>query len=307
MNFFSGSRGTLPSGKQYTEVDPYAIQLGAGGDINFSMTGDSAVFVTHEAPDDISMRFKKSAIYLYDFNTGEASLVYNDTNRLELQPTFIMAPYTIPQPEGTLSLSANSLNFGTVDTPTTSAPKSVTLTNSAAAGAKSIRIDSVTLVGPNASSFAWTGTVPATIAVGDAGVTLDFTFTASLPAGTKTAVARVYWNGSTTPNTITLTATAKVQPPNAVGLDNARASIFVSPNPFTSTVNVGVIAEESGRLEVSLFNVLGKELANSALTVARGQKQNVTFDARALDLAQGTYYVSITLNGQSSIRQVVLK
>lgn len=307
MNFFSGTRGTLPSGRQYTEVDPYAAQFGIGGDINFSVTGDTAVFVTHEAPDDISQRFKKSAIYMYDFTSGTTQLVYNDTTQLELQPSFVMMPYTIQQPEGTLGVSVNSLAFGTVDTGKT-ATKNAVLTNSASSGSKAITIDSIRIVGPNASSFTWTGaTLPATVQVGDAGLTLNVTFTSSAPAGTKSAVARIFWNGSSTPNTITLGGTAHIPPIISVGLDEAKASISVSPNPFMSKVNIEVAAAESGRLEVKLFDVMGKEVGHSAVTVSRGEKQNVTFDAAALSLTRGVYYVAITLNDRTSVRQVVLK
>lgn len=306
MNFFSGQRGTLPSGAQFTEVDPYAAQYGAGGDINFSVTGDTAIFTTHEAPDNISQRFAKSAVYMYDFNTGSATLVYNDPTKLELQPVFITMPFTIVQPEGTLNISTTSLNFGTVDTGKT-ATKSSVLTNSTAGG-KPIVIDSIKIIGQYAANFTWNGaTLPATIAAGDAGITLNFTYKASAPAVSQSAVARVWWNGTSTPNPgITLTGTARI-PPNTVAREDAHAKITVSPNPFVSTVSVSVIGEEAGKLDVKLFDELGHSVYHTSNMISRGETQSLTINATSLGLAQGNYFLTVMLNDRTTVRQVVLK
>jgi hypothetical protein len=307
MNFFSGFRGSLPSGAQYEEVDPFAAQYGAAGDINFSSTGDTVVFVTHEAPDNISNRFTKSAIYSYDFTTGSSELVYNDPTKLELQPVFITMPFTIPQPEGTLAVSVNSLSFGTVDTGKT-ASKNAVLTNGAALGAKTIVVDSIRIIGQSQSEFTWSGaTLPSTLAVGDAGLTLNFTFTPKAPAVQKNASARIYWNGSATPTTISLTGTAKIPPPVSVGRDDAHLSITVSPNPFSSKLLVDIAPAESGHLELHFFDQLGHDLYQTESNVARGQHEGIAIDAQALSLSAGSYYVSLTLNGLTTVRQVILK
>jgi hypothetical protein len=307
MNFFTGGRGTLPNGKPYNEVDAYAQQFGAGGDLNFSMSGDSAVFITHEAPDDISKRFAKSAVYIYDFNSGTATLVYNNPAALELQPVFVTMPFTIPQPEGSLSVSASSLAFGTVDTGSTST-KTATLTNGGASNAKSITIDSIKITGAYASNYAWSGTtVPTSIAVTDAGVTLTFTYTPTAPAASQGAAAHIYWNGGSTPTNIALSGTSKVKPPQSVARDEAKATIAVSPNPFAAMLTVNVTPEVAGKVGVKMFDLLGHERFSTDRTIGRGELSSFAIDAHALGLTAGTYYISITLNGETSIRQVVVQ
>jgi hypothetical protein len=171
-----------------------------------------------------------------------------------------------------------------------------------------ITIDSVRIIGPNAADFSWTGaTLPTTIAAGDAGITLNFTFKSSAPQGTKSAVARVWWNGNSTPNPgITLTGTSRI-PPNSVAREDARATISVSPNPFVSTVDVRVTGDEAGKLDVKLFDELGHAVYATSSTISRGETQSVAIDAKAIGLAQGNYFLAITLNDRTTVRQVVLQ
>jgi hypothetical protein len=63
--------------------------------------------------------------------------------------------------------------------------------------------------------------------------------------------------------------------------------ISAYPNPFTHSATIGFSLEQSGFIELSIFNLLGTEI----LTIFRGQldqgKHSFTWNAQ--DAEQGTY------------------
>jgi hypothetical protein len=81
----------------------------------------------------------------------------------------------------------------------------------------------------------------------------------------------------------------------------------VSPNPFVSTMDVRVTGDEAGKLDVKLFDELGHAVYATSSTISRGETQSVAIDAKAIGLAQGNYFLAITLNDRTTVRQVVLQ
>lgn len=154
------------------------MQCANGGDVFVnSIGGDSALFITHESPDDCgSPRNIYSGIWYYDLSTqpNNAVLVYDDSSAQELQPVWVVMPYTIPAAPKIPGIAwqggAAKSTFATVDT-----SKDSTITFTAVDTAQiSTIIDSAKITGPNASEF----TIPANM---QSSVTLASTMTQAFP------------------------------------------------------------------------------------------------------------------------------
>ncbi|PYV77214.1 MAG: hypothetical protein DMG97_02205 [Acidobacteria bacterium] len=102
------------------------------------------------------------------------------------------------------------MNFGTVAIGTTSAAKTVTLTN---VGTTSLSINGVAITGTNAGDFAQTHTCGSSLAAG-ASCTISVTFRPTA-SGTRTAAVSVTDNAPGSPQKVTLSGigtTAKLSP-----------------------------------------------------------------------------------------------
>ena len=100
-----------------------------------------------------------------------------------------------------VSLSVKSLNFGNQAVGTTSAAKTITLTNHATS--RVVTIAAVSISGPNSPSFAQTNTCGTSLAAG-ASCTLSVTFTPH-GKGSKAATLNVWNNGGAAALKVTLT------------------------------------------------------------------------------------------------------
>ncbi|MGI9103240.1 MAG: choice-of-anchor D domain-containing protein [Terriglobales bacterium] len=121
----------------------------------------------------------------------------------------------------TLSVSATSLDFGSVTLGASSANKVLTLTNT---GPSTVVINSFTLTGANASEFVlgtWNcPTAGGTLAV-NASCSYNFTFTPA-STGTRSATFTIYDNSSTGPHIVPMTGTGV-----------ATTTINISPGTFS--------------------------------------------------------------------------
>jgi uncharacterized protein (TIGR03437 family) len=99
-------------------------------------------------------------------------------------------------------LSVTSLAFGSQGVGFTSAPQSVTVTNS---GTSALNITSIAITGTNSADFAQTNTCATSVAAGRSCV-ISVTFTPKA-TGTRTASINVSDNASGSPQTISLTGT----------------------------------------------------------------------------------------------------
>lgn len=105
----------------------------------------------------------------------------------------------------TFSLTPSSLDFGSQTVNTTSAAKTVTLTNTSALA--SLSLTSVTLTGANAGSYAQTNACPTSLAAGQT-CAINVTFTPR-SKGTKTASVSVKVANPTVTQTASLTGSGK--------------------------------------------------------------------------------------------------
>ncbi len=87
------------------------------------------------------------------------------------------------------------------------------------------------------------------------------------------------------------------------GLPTTYEMSNVYPNPFNPTANVNIALPETAELTVSVFNIMGQEVA----TLASGQFQAGThnFVLDGSNLASGLYFVRATVPGQLNAMQKV--
>jgi hypothetical protein len=78
----------------------------------------------------------------------------------------------------------------------------------------------------------------------------------------------------------------------------------VSPNPVSSSTNIQVFLKEAARVNISIFNILGEEVAVfNDLDYGPGI-HSVRWDAAELPI--GTYFISLNMGNHSLIRKVLL-
>ncbi len=305
-NFFSGKNcGAFHE----IVLGPGISQLGNGADVSVnSIGGDSVLFITHDANDECDNSHNE--IWYYDYKSGNnsATMVYNDPNSQELQPVWVVAPYTlpvVPHYPGVNWASNYSGDFGSLDTGKTG---SLSFTFSDTSQATAVVIDSVTISGTNASEFAITSG-PITKSM-QPGVTQKVTvgFTPVIPAGTVSATLTVYFEGQTPNMSLTQSLTGNVTIP----LDGVKedallaASMSVEPNPFSSSASVQLTVPASGALGIVVHDALGRTVYTSDIReTGAGQTQSFAFDAKALGLPDGVYYVTAFLGERQASRAVV--
>jgi hypothetical protein len=103
-----------------------------------------------------------------------------------------------------VSLSASSINFGTETVGKTSAPNTLTLTNTAQT---TLSIQSITITGANPGDFAQTNTCGSAVA-GGATCTVSVTFTPA-KKGSRSALLSIADSGGGSPQTVSLTGTGQ--------------------------------------------------------------------------------------------------
>jgi hypothetical protein len=321
QDFFSGQNCGLD-----TEdfISPLRGQMGNAGDVSCNaIGGDSILFITHESPEDCSNRGKKSGIYYYDYTDGaqqSATLVYNDPNAQELQPVWVVAPYTTSTVApvyypGIAWDPVNNVGFGPVDSGNTSQPMTYTFIDSSSKTA--VTLDSATISGPNASDF--------TIVSGKVSNTLQpqkteqiiVTFSPVGPdSGAVTATLKVYFEGRNVEGPIqytlaqSLIGTAVIPPPtppNSVTEDAVlSAGMTIDPNPFTSSAFIQLTTPDAGALSIVVHDALGRTVyASEHRETGAGQTQSFEFDAKSLGLPNGVYYVTAFLGERQASRKVV--
>lgn len=68
------------------------------------------------------------------------------------------------------------------------------------------------------------------------------------------------------------------------------------PNPFNSSVTIPLSLEKNGRVDVRIYDILGREVANLNPGLKTAGEHRIPFTAK--DLATGLYVVSVRYNGQ---------
>ncbi len=314
--FFAGEntwqyQGTVPIFPVYADDNSVFHEHAQSGDIMLTNNGQTALFITHEYPQNLdattplSPRNVKSAIFTYDFSGNPATMIYDDSNAQELQPVFVTAKDTIPHTAGLVS-NNNTIDFGTVDTAKTSSQMVTVSDTSAYAGAY---IDSAKITGDaefTITSPSFPQTVPYS---GSAQLNLQFAPVGA--TGARNATLTIYSSLSANPKlTVNLTGTAKVQQGGNGGVAEDPAlgqNVFVSPNPFSSITTVRLIAPDAASLGIVVHDAMGRVVYTSpVLHAGAGESQSFEVNAKSLGLANGVYYVTALFGERQVTKQIVL-
>ncbi len=222
------------------------------------------------------------------------------------------SPQTVPltgtgaaAPAPAVTLSPTSLAFGNQNVGTTSAAKTVTLTNS---GNAALSISGIALTGTNAADFAQTNTCPispSTLAAG-ANCTISVTFTPSTTSA-ETAAVSITDNASGSPQSVSLSGTG-VQPAPGVNLSPTSLS-FGNQNVGTTSAAQTVTLTNNGTsaLTITSIGVTGTNAADfaqtntcplSPSTLAAGA--NCTISVTFTPTATGTRTASLSVADNAS-------
>jgi hypothetical protein len=327
LQFFTGYTGTPTNIDDDKEVVPpeKGFPLGNGGDLQFSPGGDSIVFVTCRS--DATATAEESGIYIMDLSSGKVDSVINDPTKMERQPIFtksVVHKYVAPPPPtyvlGTATADSTALVFGgdTVKTPTTTLKLQTHFTLKTN-NASEIIITKAILNNNNFGAFALVSPtqsqLPTTIKGGNSQTFLvSFTppnvasFTAQLEIHYNDSLTKL--DGKNRPDSVVfvnLSGTGVKQVTGGVAANHASTfDIAIVPNPFTSSTQITVSAQEAGRSTLEIRDILGKEVyASREFMLSAGEKYNYTLDANALHLSPGTYFVIVRSSGEELTRQAI--
>jgi subtilisin family serine protease len=211
-----------------------------------------------------------------------------------------------------VTMSANTLNFGSQTTNTTSAGQTVTLTNN---GPGALTISSIGITGTNASEFAETTTCPLTPSTlaANANCSISVTFTPTA-GGARTAAVTITDNGSGSPRSVTLNGTGVVPPtvtvsPTTLNFGNQ------TTNTTSAAQTVTVTNNGPGALTISSIAIAGSNagdfsetttcpISPSMLAANANCSISVTFAPAATGMRSAV--VTITDNGVASPQTVTL-
>jgi len=76
------------------------------------------------------------------------------------------------------------------------------------------------------------------------------------------------------------------------------------PNPFNPTTTISYIIPESGRVQIKIFDILGKEIATLYDGNNSAGKHSIVWDANSV--ANGIYFYSIVFNNQRLFKKMLL-
>jgi PKD repeat protein len=82
-------------------------------------------------------------------------------------------------------------------------------------------------------------------------------------------------------------------------------SFDVYPNPFRNQATIAYNLVKGGNVEVKLFDMTGKEIAVLANAAQNEGSYELSFSAAQYNLAAGTYFVRLSLNGEVQTKQIV--
>lgn len=204
-----------------------------------------------------------------------------------------------------VTLNPTSLSFGNQNVGTTSAAKSVALTNS---GTAALIITSITVTGTNAGDFTQSNTCPispATLASG-ANCTISVTFTPSA-TGARSASVSISDNATGSPQSVALSGTGVVQAPavtlNPTGVNFGDQQLTTTSPPQTvSLTNSGTAALTITSIAISGTNAGDFAQTNtcpaSPSTLAAGA--NCTISVTFSPSATGSRSASVTISDNAA-------
>ena len=91
---------------------------------------------------------------------------------------------------------------------------------------------------------------------------------------------------------------------NSVAEDNLGFSTSSYPNPFNPTTTISYTIPKDGRVEIKVYDALGREVETLVNEVKPAGKYNVVFNAA--NLASGVYFYRITVNDLAVTKKIIL-
>jgi len=247
-----------------------AKTLTGGGTYSFTIPGGT---LTTEGANTLKVAYSGDEFYGSGSNTATVT---------------VLAPL--------VSLSATTLDFGTVLDGVTSSAKILTITNT---GNAALTVSGVSITGTNKSSFAQTNNCASVAANGTCTISVTFTPAA---AGAATAMLSITDNASGSPQTVALTGAGAVPAP-IVNLSPSTLSLSAAlgasasgnitlKNTGTDILNIGSIAVSGATTFTADSSACSATLAINASCVIK-----ITFTPIAFGGASGTLTVTDNASG----------
>jgi hypothetical protein len=212
---------------------------------------------------------------------------FNGDGKLDLAATnFFGDSVSILVQAPAVTLVPSSLSFGDQPVSTTSAPQTVTLTNS---GSATLAISGITITGTGSSDFAETNTCGTSVAVG-ASCTISVTFT-PMVAGSLTAAVTITDNGSGSPQAISLSGTG--------------ASAVVNLSPSSLTFGSQLLGTTSAAQNVTLTNTGNATLTITSIAASGDFAETNTCGSSVAAGANCTISVTFTPEGIGTLTGAV--
>jgi len=282
LQFFTGFTGSPQNAYDDKEVFSPASGYpnGNGGDMMFSPSGDSVVFITCRS--DATATPQESGIYIYQFSSHKVTLVQNDPTLMERQPVFagsVVHKYVPPPPPpyvpGIARLDSTALNFGvdSIVAPPGTTPTFQTSFEFLDTSASKVTITSQTaFVGNNAGAFTLvspTGFPMIVAARQSQKFTISFkpsveqTYTAALQIHYTDSLTAAEGKDSILSVSVTGIGIKKKPTGGVTASTPVSFDLFIAPNPFTSSTQITVSARETGTSSLEIRDLLGKEIYSS--------------------------------------------
>jgi hypothetical protein len=238
------------------------------------------------------------------------------------------SPFTIPQIAGSLtfsippgqqgisgpsvSLSATSLSFGSIQTGTSSVPQTVTLTSN---GGEALDVNSISLTGADPSQFTESDTCQApSVLQPTKFCSINITFTPSASAtGSQQATLSITDNAPGSPQPVTLTGAGVAPPPPA-------PAVTVTPDPISfptttqgttsSLIQVSVTNSGNATLHISSVVLGGNNPGDFSMTnlcsgpYAANAGCTITVTFTPLAAGQRSAVISITDDASNSPQSI---
>ena len=249
---FSGSIGTTTTPQTVTltnsgaaTLNISAISITGAGASAFSQTSTCGATLAASSRCTISIKFSASAATTYSATLNIADNASGTPQTVALTGTGVASQTPV------VSVTPASLSFSAT-VGTTTAPRTVTLTNS---GTATLNISAISITGTGASTFSHAGTCGASLAAGSS-CSIFVTFSPSA-ATTYSATLDIADNASGSPQTVTLSGTGIAPGTPAVSIRPASltfsGTVGATSTPQTLTLrNIG-----TATLEITSVSITG--------------------------------------------------
>jgi hypothetical protein len=152
---------------------------------------------------------------------------------------------------------------------------------------------------------AWLSVAPSSGTVANGG-TQEITVNANvagLNPGDHNAVINIAHNDNLSPTTIPVTLSVGLDADTPANIPTEFALHQNYPNPFNATTAIRFDLPVESRVEVTLFNVMGQEVAKPVNGVYQAGSHNVSYTS---ELPSGMYLVRLETGSFSSMNKMVL-